>query len=314
MAPDNLLTVSALNQAAKFALEDSLGSVWVTGEVSNFVEASSGHCYFSLKDEKAQVRCAFFRGAYSRLGFALKSGMHINVKGNVSLYAPRGDYQLIVTSAEDAGVGALQKAFLELKAKLEKEGLFDKKYKQALPAWPKRIGVITSDTGAAIKDVLYVMQKRMPSIPIILYPTLVQGKTAHHDIVRAIQLANTQGVCDVLLLVRGGGSLEDLWSFNEEEVARAIFASNIPLVSGVGHEVDFTIADFTADLRAATPSAAAAAVSPDCAEISVQVAHLAEQLEAAMQRKLSSLEQLIYHLSKRLRSPEMLLVILGLPP
>ncbi len=259
----NILSVSELNREVASLLEQEFAWVWVEAEISNLARPASGHIYFSLKDTGAQIRCAMFRSRNSNLGFAPENGQQVLVRGKVSLYQPRGDYQLIVDRMEIAGEGALRARFDALKQMLSAEGLFASEHQQAVPTLPTCIGVITSNTGAAIRDVLSVIGRRFPSIPVKLFPVPVQGEAAAPAICRALALAQKLGQCDVLLLVRGGGSLEDLWVFNEETVARAIYACRIPVVSGVGHETDITIADFVADLRAATPTAAAEAVTPD---------------------------------------------------
>jgi exodeoxyribonuclease VII large subunit len=258
-----VFSVSELNDAVARLLEAEFGWVWVEAEISNLARPASGHLYFSLKDAGAQVRCAMFRARNRELGFEPENGVQVLVRGKVSLYQPRGDYQLIVDRMQPAGAGALQKKFDELKQRLAAEGLFSEAHKKPVPPIPACIGVITSRSGAAVRDVLSVIARRFPSIPVKLYPVPVQGAEAAPAICNALQLAARHGACDVLLLVRGGGSLEDLWSFNEESVARAIHACPIPVVSGVGHEVDITIADFVADFRAATPTAAAEKVTPD---------------------------------------------------
>jgi exodeoxyribonuclease VII large subunit len=261
-----ILTVTELNRRSRQLLEMHLNQVWVEGEISNLATPSSGHWYFTLKDDKAQIRCAMFRGANSRIRFRPQNGTQARVRARVSVYEPRGDYQLIVDHMEDAGLGALQQAFEALKKQLAQEGLFATEHKQALPAYPDTIGVITSPTGAAIRDILHVLERRYPLAEVILIPVAVQGKAAAGEIAAAIEKANQLDM-DVLIVGRGGGSLEDLWAFNEEIVARAIFASEIPVVSAVGHEIDFSIADFVADVRAPTPSAAAEIVSPDQEEL-----------------------------------------------
>jgi len=262
-----IFTVTELNREVKMVLENNLAFVWVEGEISNFAAPQSGHWYFSLKDQGAQVRCAMFKGQTRKVDFVAKDGMHVLIKARVSVYETRGEYQLIVDFMEERGEGKLKRAFETLKKKLEAEGLFDVKHKKPLPALPKQIGIITSSTGAALRDILHVLQRRFPIAAIVIYPTLVQGTEAAAQIVRAITIANTRNECDVLILARGGGSLEDLWPFNEEIVARAIFASTLPIISGVGHEIDFTIADFVADQRAPTPSAAAELSVPDTAQL-----------------------------------------------
>ncbi|MGB5277995.1 MAG: exodeoxyribonuclease VII large subunit [Gammaproteobacteria bacterium] len=259
----SVFSVSELNNAVATLLEQEFAWIWVEGEISNLATPASGHIYFTLKDAGAQVRCAMFRGRNRDLKFRPENGDQIVVRGKVSLYQVRGDYQLIVDRMEQAGAGALQRKFEELKHKLAAEGLFSEDSKQAIPEIPACIGVITSRTGAAIRDVLSVIARRFPSVPVKLYPVPVQGEEAAPAICHALELAQQHGACDVLLLVRGGGSLEDLWSFNEESVARALFQCSIPVVSGVGHEVDITIVDFVADHRAATPTAAAERVTPD---------------------------------------------------
>lgn len=298
-----IFTVQQLNQTARNLLEQTIGIVWVQGELSNVALPRSGHIYFTLKDEHAQVRCAMFRGSNQRLNFTPKEGMAVLLRAQVSLYEERGDYQLIVTHLEQWGLGALQQAFEALKNKLQTEGLFDKAHKKPLPDYPQHIGVITSHTGAAIQDILSVLKRRYPIAPITLYHTQVQGKAASKEIVKAIQLANKDKKADVLIVARGGGSLEDLWCFNEEVVARAIYASAIPIITGIGHEVDFTIADFVADFRAPTPSAAAETVTPD----SIELIRLFEQkklrLIQAMQRKLQYAIQKTDNLEKRLIHP-----------
>ncbi len=258
-----VFSVSELNDAVSRLLEAEFAWVWVEAEISNLARPASGHLYFSLKDAGAQVRCAMFRSRNRELGFEPENGALVLVRGKVSLYQPRGDYQLIVDRMEPAGAGLLQKKFDELKQRLAAEGLFSETHKQPIPTLPACIGIITSRSGAAVRDVLSVIRRRFPSIAVKLYPVPVQGAESAPAICGALQLAATHGACDVLLLVRGGGSLEDLWSFNEESVARAIYTCPIPLVSGVGHEVDITIADFVADFRAATPTAAAEKVTPD---------------------------------------------------
>ncbi len=262
-ASKNIFTVTDLNRRVASLLEQEFAWVWVEGEISNLACPASGHIYFSLKDSGAQLRCAMFRSRRRELDFEPEHGLQVVVRGKVSLYQPRGDFQLIVDRMEPAGAGLLQKQFEALKNKLAAEGLFDAARKQPIPELPQGIAVITSPTGAAIRDVLSVIGRRFPSIPVHLYSVPVQGETAAPAIAQALARADADPDCDVILLVRGGGSLEDLWAFNEEAVARAIADCDTPVVSGVGHETDVTIADFAADLRAATPSAAAEAVTPD---------------------------------------------------
>lgn len=261
--PTPVYSVSQLNRETKRLLGEHFLTVLVEGEISNLSAPSSGHLYFSLKDTQAQIRCALFKGARQQLRFKPLDGALVRVAAQVSLYEPRGDYQLIVEQMELAGDGQLRQAFEQLKRKLQAEGLFAIERKRPIPTLPNRIGIITSPSGAAIHDMLTVLKRRFPAVPIIIYPVAVQGEQAKHDITAALSLANQQALTDVLIVARGGGSLEDLWAFNEEQVARAIAASLIPVISAVGHEVDFTIADFVADLRAPTPSAAAERAVPD---------------------------------------------------
>lgn len=298
-----VLTVSELNQSTQRLLEECFPAVWVEGEISNLVRPTSGHIYFSLKDPKAQIRCAMFRLKSQRLDFELRNGLLIQVLAKVSLYPDRGDYQLIVDRIEMAGDGLLKKAYEELVSKLTKEGLFEERWKKSIPLLPKQIGVITSPTGAAIRDILSVLKRRFPSIPVIIYPTKVQGAEAMPEIVRAITLANQHQAVNVLILARGGGSLEDLWPFNEERVARAIFDSQIPIVTGIGHEIDFTIADFVADRRAPTPSAAAELVVPDQNAFLQQLIALENRLINEITKYCQRLSQRLDWLIKQIRHP-----------
>lgn len=304
-----VITVSQLNRRAKQLLETHLPLLWVEGELSNVSIPSSGHWYFTLKDNDAQVRCAMFRNRNMMVRFKPQQGQHVLIRARVSLYEGRGDYQIIAEHMEEAGAGALQRAFDELKLKLANEGLFDERFKKPLPPLPKHIAVITSPTGAAIRDILNVLERRFPSIPVTVIPVAVQGKEAAPQIVKALALANRaqlvgEKLFDVIILGRGGGSLEDLWPFNEEMVARAIFASELPIVSAVGHEVDFTIADFVADLRAPTPSAAAELITPDGEDWLDKFIGFEVLLEEAMARKLSHLQQKLTWLRSRLRHPK----------
>ena len=278
----SIFTVSRLNQTVRLLLEQEMGHVWISGEISNFTQPSSGHWYFTLKDDTAQVRCAMFRNSNRRVTFRPQHGQQVLVRANITLYEPRGDYQIIVESMQPAGEGLLQQKYEQLKAKLQAEGLFDQQYKQPLPSPAHCVGVITSKTGAALHDILHVLKRRDPSLPVIIYPTAVQGDDAPGQIVHAIELANARLECDVLIVGRGGGSLEDLWSFNDERVARAIFNSAIPVVSAVGHETDVTIADFVGDLRAPTPSAAAEIVSRNQQELLRQIQSVQQRLGMAM--------------------------------
>lgn len=299
-----IYTVSQLNQLAKGLLEEALPLIWLSGEISNLSQPGSGHMYFTLKDEKAQVRCAMFRFRNSLLNFSPKNGMQILARAKVSLYEGRGEFQLIVEHMEEAGDGALRQAFEMLKQRLAAQGLFNTEHKKPLPTFPKTVGIVTSPTGAAIKDIISVLKRRMPLISIIIYPTVVQGNEAAAQIVKAIELANHRQECDLLIAGRGGGSREDLWPFNEETVARAIFNSKLPIVSAVGHEIDYTIADFAADVRAPTPSAAAELVSPQQTDLLQQLQlyyqHLTRQFTVFLQRS----QQQIVWLSKRMQHPK----------
>lgn len=296
----DVYTPARLNREARALLERGLPSLWLEGEISNLSRPSSGHWYFSLKDESAQLRCAMFRQRNMMARFTPKDGMHVLTRGRVSLYESRGDYQFIADHMEEAGEGVLRRRFELLKNKLAAEGLFDAARKRALPRLPKRIGVITSPSGAAIRDVLNILRRRFCTIPVLIYPVQVQGASAAGQIAATLRLASRRADCDVLILARGGGSLEDLWAFNEEVVARAIFDCRIPIVSGVGHEVDFTIADFVADLRAPTPSGAAEIVVPDCNEWTRSVALLGRRVQTAMVRSLAARQQRLVWLERRL--------------
>lgn len=306
-APETL-TVSELNRRVRRLLESSFDFIWVEGEISNFAAPSSGHWYFSLKDNGAQVRCAMFRNRNQRVRFRPENGAHIRLRCRVSLYEGRGEFQLIVEHMEHAGAGALQAAFEQLKGKLLAEGLFDPARKRPLPAQVARLGVVTSPTGAAIHDILTVLRRRWPAMEVYILPVAVQGEAAAGEIVAAIERANRlaasgEVALDALIVGRGGGSLEDLWAFNEEVVARAIAASTLPVVSAVGHEVDFTIADMVADARAATPSAAAELLSPDREEWLLRLKQLEQNLQRQMQRRLAEARRHLEHLQKRLRHP-----------
>lgn len=267
MALDEVYSVSDLNSEVKWLLDTQFGSVWVEGEISNLMRARTGHMYFSLKDSRSQLRCAMFRNDNRRVQFTPADGQKVLVRGRLGIYEQRGDYQLIADKMTEVGLGALQQQFEATKKRLHAEGLFDDSHKQPLPQFPKRIGLVTSPTGAALQDALNVLRRRFRCAELIVYPVTVQGKQAAPSIAKMLQIANTRDECDVLMLMRGGGSLEDLWAFNEEPVARAIFASSLPIICGVGHEIDFTIADLVADVRAPTPSAAAELVSPDQNEL-----------------------------------------------
>ncbi len=296
-----IYTVSQLNRETSLLLSEHFLTIRVEGEISNLSTPSSGHLYFSLKDANAQIRCAMFRNQQRRLVFKPENGKQVIVKAEVSLYEPRGDYQLIVESLEESGYGALQRAFDTLKLKLSKEGLFELAHKKSLPTLPKAIGIITTPTGAAIRDILSVLKRRFAAIPVIIYPASVQGENAKYELAKAIAAANQHQQCDVIILARGGGSLEDLWAFNEELVARAIFDSSIPIISGVGHETDVTIADFAADFRAATPSAAAEHASPDQQQWLSRYQHLEARLEQQLYRRIRQKQQSLDWLNKRLQ-------------
>ncbi len=296
----HIYTVSRLNQEARTLLEGEFPLLWVEGEVSNLSRPSSGHLYFSLKDARAQIRCALFQNRALLFRDGPRNGQQVLARGRVSLYEARGDFQLIVEYLEEAGAGALRQAYDALRLRLEREGWFAPERKRPLPRFPRRIGVITSPTGAALRDVLSVLRRRCPHLPVLLYPVPVQGEGAADHIAEAIRLAARRRDCDVLLLVRGGGSLEDLWAFNEEPVARAIFDCTIPLVAGIGHETDVTIADFAADLRAATPTAAAELASPDRLEWLRRLRLLAERLDDLQQRRLADRRQRLDVLTRRL--------------
>ena len=298
-----IFSVSQLNRSVRHLLESQLPMLWVEGEISNFARPGSGHWYLTLKDDKAQVRCAMFRNANQRVGFQPANGTQVLVRCRAGLYEGRGEYQLVIEHMEEAGFGALQRQFDQLKQQLTTEGLFDNQHKQPMPNSVSHIGVITSATGAAVQDILSVLNRRFPSIKVSIFPTLVQGDQAATQIIQAIVDANQHRQCDALIVGRGGGSLEDLWPFNEEGVARAIFASAIPIVSAVGHEVDFTSADFVADLRAPTPSAAAELLSPDQEDILNQFEGFEILLGDALTLKIRQLAQHTDYLQKRLRHP-----------
>jgi exodeoxyribonuclease VII large subunit len=298
-----ILTVSQLNQAVSRLLERNFPLAWVSGEISNFTRAASGHWYFTLKDQGAQVRAVMFKGRAQYADFNPREGDKVEVRALVSLYQPRGDFQLNVEAIRRAGVGNLYEAFLKLKKKLADEGLFDQERKRALPVFPKSIGIVTSLQAAALRDVLTTLARRAPHVNIILYPTAVQGDGAAEKITAAIQIASQRAECDLLLVCRGGGSMEDLWQFNEEVVAHAIANCRIPTVSGVGHETDFTICDFVADVRAATPTAAAELVSPSRAMLLAKLNQLTDQFNKNIQTLLSQRGQMLDYLAKRLISP-----------
>lgn len=295
-----ILSVKDLNQMVKDLLTDSIGQIWLVGEISNFSKPTSGHWYFTLKDDLAQVRCAMFRNSNFKTGFIPQNGQQVLVRASVTLYEARGEYQLVIDKLQLAGAGLLQQRFEQLKQKLQQEGLFDEVYKQPIPKNIQTVGIVTSSTGAALHDICQILRRRDPSIRVIIYPTLVQGEGAAEQIANMIAIANARQECDVLIVGRGGGSLEDLWSFNEEIVARAIFNSQLPIISAVGHEIDFTIADFVADLRAATPSAAAELVSRDrqdqIKDLKVLEQHLAMAMDHVLLRKKELLQTLRHQL------------------
>ena len=299
--PDLVYSVSRLNRLVRGLLESELAPLWVEGEISNLARPSSGHWYFSLKDREAQLRCAMFRQRNVSSRCTPREGQLVLAFGRVSLYEPRGDYQLLIEQLEDAGSGALQRAFEELKARLGAEGLFALEHKRPLPAVPARIGVITSPSGAAIRDILHVLARRFPAAPVLIYPVPVQGAAAVPAIVAALELAGRRAECEVLILARGGGSLEDLWAFNDERVARAMYRCPIPIVTGIGHEVDITIADFVADLRAPTPTGAAQLVVPDALVWRQRLAQFAARLQSAARRTLRSEQLRVGALARRLQ-------------
>lgn len=298
-----ILSVSALTRDIRDLLEHRYPLLWVAGEISNFIVAKSGHAYFILKDESAQVRCVMFRYQQLHLGWQPRDGTQVEARALVTLYEARGDFQLNVETMRRAGTGALYEAFLRLRDALQREGLFDPAAKRQLPAFPRTVGVITSRDAAALRDVLKTLERRDRSILVILYPVPVQGESAPEKIAAALQSAGRRRECDVLLVVRGGGSIEDLWAFNQEVVARAIRASPIPVVTGIGHETDFTIADFAADQRAPTPTAAAELVSPERAQLVLRILQLAERLQLSVRRNLDDRVQLVDYLARRLLHP-----------
>ena len=300
LRPDrDVYSVSRLNREVKMLLERGFGLVWLEAEISNLSRPSSGHWYFSLKDANAQVRCCMFRQRNMLCRFNVKDGQKVMVRARLGLYEPRGEYQLVIDHMEDAGLGALQRQFEQLAAKLSAEGLFANERKRPLPKLPKRIGIITSPTGAAIRDILHVLARRFAAIPVLIYPVSVQGAGATAEVCAAIVCAGRRADCDVLILARGGGSLEDLWAFNQEALARAMVDSPIPIITGIGHEIDFTIADFCADVRAPTPSAAAEIVVPDAEEWLVSLRRIGARLQRALIRSMESHAQRLRWLSGR---------------
>lgn len=293
-------TVSRLNREIRTVLEQGFASLVLTGEISNFIAPASGHWYFSLKDDKAQIKAAMWRGNNRSQSYRPENGAQVTVKARVSLYEPRGDYQLIVEHMEPAGEGQLKQEFDALKMRLAAEGLFSSAYKKPLPQNINRIGVITSATGAAIKDILTVLKRRAPQLEVIIYPAMVQGKEAHIHLINQIELANARNEVDILILGRGGGSLEDLWCFNHEQLARAIHNSDLPIISAVGHEIDTTISDYVADMRAPTPSAAAELVSPNTQELHSKVTQLINRLNNAFKHSIADKRALATQLQHRL--------------
>ena len=303
-----ILTVGDLNRAIAASLEDRFDTVWVSGEISNFKAYDSGHWYFSLKDEEGQIRCVMFRGRNGQVGFMPQSGDLVEVSASLGMYVPRGDIQLTIQTLRRAGMGGLYEAFLKLKAKLAKEGLFDEDRKREIPTHPRAIGIVTSPQAAALKDVLSTLARRAPHIPIVIYPTLVQGPDAPAGIIAALKAAEKENAVDVILMVRGGGSIEDLWAFNDEHLAYAIAESSIPVVSGVGHETDFTIADFVADLRAPTPTGAAELAAPRrdqmLQELDAIMQALLQRVNQRIEREAQTLDQLALRLSHALPNPD----------
>jgi len=303
-----ILSVGDLNRAIASSLEERFDTVWVSGEISNFKAYDSGHWYFSLKDEEGQIRCVMFRGRNGQVGFMPQSGDLVEVSAQIGMYVPRGDIQLTIQTLRRAGMGGLYEAFLKLKAKLAKEGLFDAERKHEIPTYPRAIGIVTSPQAAALKDVLSTLARRAPHIPIVIYPTLVQGPEAPAGIIAALKAAEKEQAVDVILLVRGGGSIEDLWSFNDEKLAYAIAQSPIPIVSGVGHETDVTIADFVADLRAPTPTGAAELAAPRrdqmLQELDAIMQALLQRVAQRVEREAQTLDQLALRLSHALPNPD----------
>jgi len=302
-----VLTVSALTALVRGLLEENFDQIWVEGEISNLACPQSGHCYFTLKDAGAQIRCVMFRGAFRSLKFTPGDGMRVLTRGRLTLFEPRGEYQLVAEYLEPQGIGGLQLAFIQLKEKLAKEGLFSELHKKEIPKLPRRIGVVTSPTGAAIRDVLTVLSRRFANVEILISPVRVQGEGAAREIASAVDDLNRVGNIDVMIVGRGGGSLEDLWAFNEEVVARAIHRSAIPVISAVGHEVDFTIADFVADLRAATPSAAAELAVRSKKELTAELDALAHRLDVSQLRRLERSRALVTALGRAIADPTRIL-------
>ena len=306
---DEIYSVSNFVRLCKNSIEKHIPQSFVQGEISNLSKPSSGHWYFSLKDENSQIRCAFFRLNQRKVQFKPENGMSVIIRGVTTLYPQRGDFQLIVQQMEPAGVGNLQLAFEQLKNKLRLEGLFDSDNKKDLPIYPEKIGVISSSTGSVIRDIIEVLKSRYPLSKILLYDTIVQGENAHHKIIKAIKAADNQKTCDVLILARGGGSLEDLWAFNEEELARAIFDCSTPIISSIGHETDTTIADFVADVRAPTPSAAAVSATPDVSAILYNASKLRKYLLESIKQSVQSNKYSLALLKQRIIDPSQQLLL-----
>ena len=299
---EHIYSISELNDEVASTLTHAFGVIWVEAEISNLMKSAAGHVYFSLKDESASVRCAMFRMQNQSLDFSLKDGMQILARAKVGLYKQRGEFQLIIEYAEESGEGLLRQRFELLKQKLQKEGLFDERHKKSLPEIPESIGLVTSPQAAALQDILKTIKRRYPLVKVVLYPTPVQGNDATEKIASAIDIANLREECDVIIIARGGGSLEDLWCFNEELVARSIFQSKIPIVSGVGHETDFTIADLVADLRAATPTAAAEIALPSTSEIMDQLNRIIFDMNQSTDRTISDFKHQLKSASLRMRA------------
>lgn len=304
-----IFSITEINKLVKQLLQDNFPTIWVKGEISNFTEASSGHWYFSLKDDNAQVRCTMFKGQNSEVKWIPKNGDMIEAQCKIGLYEQRGDYQLNISSLQQAGLGKLFEEFNLLKQKLDNEGLFDDRHKKTLPSFPNSIGVITSPDAAVLRDIITTLERRNKSLEIIIYPTPVQGQAAPEGIIDAIKIANERNEVDVLILCRGGGSIEDLWSFNDELVARQIFSSKLPIISGVGHQTDITISDFIADLRAATPTAAAEIVSSSHEELLGNLEYFESNLTNFIRYKIDQLNQKIDLLEKGLLSPAQKILI-----
>jgi len=293
-------TVSALNHEVKTLLERGIGRLWLEGEISNLAKPASGHWYFSLKDQNAQIRVAMFKSKSSRVAFNVANGQQVLIKASVSLYEARGEFQIIAEHMEEAGTGQLMREFEALKAKLKTQGLFETTFKQNIPKYPKKIGIITSPTGAAVRDALSVLKRRCPATEVIIYPCVVQGKQAAKSIISALGHALSRNECDVLLMIRGGGSIEDMWCFNDEDLAQIIYQSSLPIITGIGHEIDFTIADYVADFRAPTPSVAAESASIDNDELKQQLDYMSSQLNHSVLNAIAQSENKLQHSLQRL--------------